>query len=172
MSEFERLPGLRQAFTARSRLMEQISERLLRMARQFAPNFHIKESITVKSVEDTSGKRIIITLRATAPDARAYEYGSGIHSRRSIQSPKQSGPKGPINIQAKNAPFLVFPWQGHLIHTVSVQHPGVEPANNGEGYLRKAVKETKKQNKKDLASGLAFAVRSDIVGRFRFRSNK
>lgn len=170
--DFGRIPALARTFSPHSQLLESIAQRILDAARKFAPNAHVRESISADQVEDQGKNRIIITLKATAPDARAYEYGSGIHSRRSNQSPRQLGPKGKIEITPRNAPYLVFPWDGKIIKTLRVEHPGVNPANQGEGYLRKAVKETKKENKAELAQGISRAVKSDIIGRFKFRLTK
>jgi hypothetical protein len=64
-----------------------------------------------------------------APEARAFEFGSGIHSTHETMSPQQIEPGGKILIMGN--PFLVFPgtheFEGKTIVTSVVRHPGVAP---------------------------------------------
>jgi len=123
-----------------------------RLAKGFAPNNHLKDSIA-STVEIGEGK-FIIRIRARGPDARAREYGSGVWARR--------GPKGKILIKPRSARALVFPWEvatspisGQISPNVprledgrvilkQVEHPGVDAANEGKGYLHPAINETNK----------------------------
>lgn len=178
--DFGAIPNLQRALSARSQFLEGIAQRLLQLAKSLAPNNHVRSAISVEEIGDSSGGKVSITLKADrniAPDARAYEYGSGVHSRRSETSPRQLGPKGKILITPRpGTKALVFPWDvatvgiprtkdGKVI-LQSVEHPGVEPANNGEGYLRKAVKDSNKQNRSDVRSGVAIAVKLDLKEQF------
>lgn len=183
MADFSDIPNLRRAFSAHSRTMEIVAGKVRAAAKQFAPNMHIRNAIRVDSIESSAGGKITIVLRASTPDARAYEYGSGIHSRLSKVSPKQLGPKGKILIKPTGGKkVLAFPWdvQGPGIPRAkdgrvilpSVEHPGVAPANGGDGYLRKAVKVTKAQAKKDVAAGVAGALKLDIKAKLKFRGSR
>ena len=76
------------------------------------PAFHLG---TVTELSDG----MMVTIGNSAPEAHAFEHGSGIHG--------PGGSKYPI--VAKNAPMLAFmgtnKLAGHLITVPSVQHPGV-----------------------------------------------
>lgn len=183
MADFSDIPNLKRAFSAHSQYIEGVSDKLKATAQRYAPNSHVRNSISVNSVESQAGGKITIELKAVARDARAYEYGSGIHSRRSEVSPHQLGPKGKILIKPTGGKkVLAFPWdvQGPgiprskdgRVNLPSVEHPGVEAANNGQGYLRKSVKDNKAQAKKDVAAGVAGALKLDIKARFKFRNSR
>jgi hypothetical protein len=125
-------------------------------------------------VEETSGGKIVINSSAVSEkgDARAYEYGSGIHSTSKKKSKWQQGVNGKILITPKKAPVLAFNWQvlnkyavgtrfpdsPKLIQIVGkgrgifryVEHPGVKPAGEGKGYLRPAITEVRKQIRKEV----------------------
>lgn len=75
------------------------------------------------------GKLFVRLDEGHAPEARAYEYGSGIHSTK--------GPKMKYSIDAINAPNLVFWWKNGNKWFVGphVDHPGVAASP----YLRPAV---------------------------------
>lgn len=143
--------------------------------------------ITVQStVEEKEGKFSILTI-ARGAAARAYEYGSGIHSRLSKKSPKQISPKGKILIKPKNKKVLAFYWDvatefemergrpGRFIIgrdgkvlLPSVKHPGVKAANQGKGYLAPAATEVRKQIRKELSK----ETRDAIIGTLRKSFNK
>lgn len=122
-----------------------------------------RKLITVQSrVEEGKG---LIGIRSIAMGitARAYEYGSGIHSRLMKKSPKQVAPKGKILIKPKNKKVLAFFWEvananpdqfvfaedGRVL-LPHVMHPGVKAANNGKGYLSPAINEVRKQVRKEI----------------------
>ncbi len=137
--------------------------------------------IAVQSrVEEKEGKlEIISTAKGAA--SRAYEYGSGVHSRLSKKSPKQISPKGKILIKPKTGKFLAFNWEvanasperftflddGRVL-LPSVKHPGVKAANEGRGYLSPAVNDVRKQIRKELPK----ETRDAIIGTLRKSFNK
>lgn len=117
------------------------------------------------------------------PVARAYEYGSGTHSRLSKKSPKQLGARGKILIKPRPPKkMLAFYWDvaetfemerggpgrflfakdGRVLLS-SVKHPGVKAVNNGKGYLGPAVTEVRKNIRKELSKD----TRDAILGTFR-----
>lgn len=64
------------------------------------------------------GFRVFVKL-SDAPDARAWEYGSGLHATK--------GSQDYIPILAKNVPNLVFFWEreGRMFVGPFVSHPGI-----------------------------------------------
>lgn len=95
------------------------AEKIANDARASAPTQRIKANINVSAIENTSQSkqiRVYVPLK-DAPEARAYELGSGIHG--------EFGRKYPID--AKNVPNLVFFWQKEDRWFVGphVNHPGV-----------------------------------------------
>lgn len=105
-------------------------------ARRNAPRSRIGEAIEILPVEEQDG-RVVGTIRVDlniAPEARAYEFGSGIHSTQGDAStypiPKDPLPY-PLVFLWENEPLEVkerFPHdeQGRIIIR-KVMHPGVEP---------------------------------------------
>lgn len=92
-------------------------------ARAAAPTKRIAANVRVTPVTDTpEGKQITVYVSAkpdAAPEAPAYEFGSGLHD-----------PEGPhtIDIDARNVPNLHFYWQKQKRWFLGphVNHPGVE----------------------------------------------
>lgn len=141
---------------------------LTSLARSFAPN-HVKSAISSHVEEKGEGAYIIrITAdRRKAPDARAQEYGSGIHARRGV--------KAKYPIRPKNRKVLAFHWEvananperfnflpdGRVMLS-SVQHPGIEAANEGQGYIAPAVKELKKRGREQLDKDIRDAILGDL----------
>ena len=173
MDDFGSVPGLARTFSAHSQLLNDIAQRVLQRSQSLAPSAHVRSAISVEQVGDSSSGAVSVVLKADrriAPDARAYEYGSGEKARRSEVSPHQLGSKQKILIEAKNGLFLSFKVKTEKgmewIHPTSALHPGVDAANNGEGYLRKAVKDTNAANRKEASSGAANAVRLELRARF------
>lgn len=121
-------------------------------ARRTAPTNRIKTNINVTPVEDTpEGKKITVYVPlAEAPEARAYELGSGIHG--------EFGTTYPIN--AKNVPNLVFFWQKKDKWFVGphVDHPGVA----AKPYLAPAVAKNRASIRGTLTRGLISLVRAAI----------
>ena len=147
------------------------------LARSLAPS-HVRPAISSKVETKGEGEFIIRTIadRRIAPDARAWEYGSGIHSRR--------GAKKKYTIAPRNKSVLAFNWEvanaspekfsfapdGRvLLH--SVQHPGIQAANGGQGYIGPALKEVRRRGKAELSKDIRDAILGDLRQSFG-RKNK
>jgi len=120
-----------------NRLLEKIAAE----ARKNAPTKRIKQNIKInKAGVSQVGNNLVLTgsvkvdLKA-APEARAYEYGSGIHATHGVV--------GTYPIRAKNVSNLHFWWErkDKWFFGPVVDHPGVE----AQPYLRPALKEHKKE---------------------------
>lgn len=145
---------------------------LTRAAKGYAPNTHIRNSISTKSI--VSEGQLEFAVSAKTPDARAYELGSGIHAKRKTRSGNQL-PNGKILIRPREKKLLAFEWDiassnpenfstlpdGRVV-LPQVEHPGVEAANNGRGYLAPAVNDVRKQMRKDIPAAVRTALRLDI----------
>jgi hypothetical protein len=142
---------------------------LTSLARSFAPA-HVEPAISSHVEAKGAGEYIIrITAdRKIAPDARAQEFGSGLHARRGVKK------KYPI--LPKNRRVLAFHWEvananpenfnflpDGRVTLGSVQHPGIEAANGGKGYIAPAMKELRKKARQELSED----IRSAIVGDLR-----
>ena len=140
---------------------------ITKLAKSYAPN-HLKEYIQSHVEDKDDGTFIIRTSinRFANPqpnygtlDARAQEYGSGLRARR--------GTKQKYLIRQKTAPFLEFQgtneFDGWLIRTMEVKHPGIQAANEGQGYIGPAQKEVRQKLKAQLGK----EVRDAIVGDLR-----
>lgn len=105
------------------------AEAIANDARKNAPTHRISANVNISPITSgPQGKEITVYIPLDkAPEARAYELGSGIHSTGNTLSPNQQGPGGKINIDAKNVPNLVFFWQRENRWFVGphVNHPGV-----------------------------------------------
>lgn len=141
---------------------------LTSLAKSYAPR-HVQPAISSHVEEKDDGQFIIrITVdRAEAPDARAWEFGSGIHARR--------GTKGKYPIVPKTAPFLEFlgtnEFDGWLIRTKKVMHPGIEAANGGKGYIAPAMIELRKRAKAELSKEIKDAIVGDLRESFGRKSS-
>lgn len=147
------------------------AKKITRLANQYLGDK--QKIISVKSVREEQGGLIGTKTTATGAAARAYEYGSGIHSRRSRKSPHQISPKGKILIKPKGHKALAFSWEvasreperfiflddGRVL-LPSVKHPGVKAVNNNKGYIAPAINEVNKQIRKELSAD----TRKAIVG--------
>lgn len=153
-------------------MADELSPRLRARVRVWAGNItklahknlgKFKSIISVQSKTEEKAGKIGIISTAKGAASRAYEYGSGIHSRLSKKSPKQISPKGKILIKPVAKKVLAFHWEvasanpeqfvfgeGGKVLLPSVQHPGVRAANAGRGYLSPAVNEVRKQIRKEL----------------------
>lgn len=144
-----------------------------------------KSLIQVKSqVEERGGKiSILSTATGSKPVARAYEFGSGIHSRSKKRSKWQQADKT-ILITPKKKKVLAFYWDKlagdepgtwyggrKLIRKTEedkalfryVNHPGVQAANAGRGYMQPAITEVRKQIRKEVPKEM----RDAAIGVFR-----
>jgi len=149
---------------------------ITRLAKGLAPA-HVRPAISssVESKEDGTYIIRITANRNVAPDARAQEFGSGIHSRR--------GAKQKYPIVPKNTKVLAFNWEiananperfvfapdGRVL-LPSVQHPGIEAANNGKGYIAPAMRELRKKAKAELQKELKDAIVGDLRESFGRKS--
>ena len=155
-----------------------------RLARGFSESSRIRKTIKSKVEPKGKGKWII---RVTAgdglprdssetPDVRAREYGSGIWARR--------GPKGKILIKpsanpkdGKKKKYLAFSWElanpnlprlsDDRVLLRSVEHPGIDADNDGQGYIGPAIRETNKFIRKKFATDGVKAIKLDIRSSFK-----
>ncbi len=148
------------------------------LAKSLAPN-HIKPVIHSKVEERGEGTFIIRTTadRRLAPDARAWEYGSGLKSRR--------GAKKKYIIKPKTKKLLAFYWDVATISEMefgrpgkftfapdgrvtfhSVMHPGIQAANQGKGYIAPAAVEIRKRMKAKLRKDVGDAIRFELRSAF------
>jgi len=148
-----------------------------RLAKQYAPNTHLRASIR-STVEQRGRGKFIVRIRGSGPDARAREYGSGIWARR--------GPAGKILIKPRRAKALVFPWEvatspvswGYISPDIprtpdgkvilkKVEHPGVQAANDGRGYIGPALVDTRKALREKMKKDGATAIKLDMRAAFK-----
>lgn len=141
---------------------------LTKLAKSLAPS-HVRPAISSKTEQKGDGTFIIrITAdRKIAPDARAWEFGSGLHARR--------GKKAKYPILPKTKKLLAFHWDvadanperfsflpdGRVL-LASVQHPGIQAANDGIGYILPAVHELKRRARAELSDDIRKAILGDI----------
>lgn len=146
---------------------------LTRAARGYAPA-HIAPYIHTTVQEEDTGFVLRLGVQNKNPtgpghpnfgtsDARAQEYGSGQRAqRRGI---------GFISIDARYKPQLIFPgtheFEGMTIFTQHVDHPGIKAANDGEGYLRPAVKNLRARMRAELTEDLRDAIRTTMRMTFK-----
>lgn len=138
---------------------------------------HIKVS---SKVFDKGNIEIISTGLSKNGDARAYEFGSGIHSRISKKSRHQISPKGKILIRPRNKKLLAFYWDvananpeeftfsedGRVLFR-SVKHPGVKAAGGGKGYLAPAINKVRKQIRREVPKDVREAYLGGIRRAFK-----
>lgn len=153
---------------------------LTKLARSFAPN-HLRRAIS-SHVEDKGDGTFIIRITAdrraypTSParpnygssDARAQEYGSGLHARRGTKKKYTIRPKPGHRMLAfhwevadANPDKFSFLPDGRVVFG-SVQHPGIEAANQGRGYIAPAVNELRKRGRDQLSLEVRQAILDDI----------
>lgn len=141
---------------------------LTSLAKSFAPA-HVRKAIS-SHVEEKNGGTYLIRItadRRIAPDARAWEYGSGLHARRGLKK------KYPILPKTKKV--LAFHWEvadanpqnfsflpDGRVMLPAVQHPGIQAANAGKGYIGPALKELRKRAKEQLSQDVRDAIMSDL----------
>lgn len=129
--------------TALRRRLEALAGSLKQEIQDRAPS-HLKDAVSTEvhqSGEDIFIKVVVDADRSIQKyghgDARAREFGSGLHA--------QIGETGFIVIKPKQAKYLVFEgtneFEGQTIVIRRVNSPGVEAANEGEGYIRPAIQE-------------------------------
>ena len=136
---------------------------LLSLIQSLAPA-HIRPYVFVYE-EEADGKYIIHATvnRYSNPrpnygsmDAKAQEYGSGIRARTATQHMIDIVPK-------QETGWLVFTAKdGKFVRTKHVSHPGINAANDGEGYVAPAIKELRTVGKAELSAAVRKSILSDI----------
>ena len=145
---------------------------ITRKAKEFSESSRVKA--TIRSTVERKGSKFIVRTRAggaNARDARAREFGSGLHARR--------GKKAKYPIRPRKAGgVLVFPWDkadasiprtpdGRVI-LKEVMHPGIQADNGGIGYIapaqKLAAKLLREKLKKEGAAGIKVDMRSAFKG--------
>lgn len=146
---------------------------LTQAAKAYAPA-HLQPAIHTKVETTDTGFTLRLGVSNNKPtgvghynygtsDARAQEYGSGIRAQR-----RQAGM---ISIDAVNKPLLIFPgtndFAGQIIMVKHVNHPGINAANSGKGYMRPAVEDLRKRMRADLENDVRDAIRTTMRLAFR-----
>lgn len=160
-------------------MANQVASALLRSARAYAGQLtslvkslapkHLQSGIKTTVTEPQEG-RVVISVTAKGEDARAQEYGSGLHT----DGRKGAKAKYPIRPKPGNK-FLAFHWEvatanpekfqflpdGRVI-LPSVMHPGIKKYK-GRGYINPAIKELRKRIRQK-GSGLRMEIKRAILG--------
>lgn len=164
--------------------LQKIGETILRKAKSLAPH-HISSGITAELVPFRNGYSVLFKVDPKLKDARAWEYGSGLHAQRGRQakyviSPKNkkvlaffwevnktngetvnvgalessiyknTGPGIPFGLARTMGKFYGIGSDGRLLFNW-VEHPGIEAANSGRGYLRAAFDDSKASTRNSIA---------------------
>lgn len=123
-----------------------------------APYQHIKNAVYLSRVQGSKNSRFItvsIDLKS-APDARAFDLGSGMRGKFNETYP----------IKPVSKPLLIFQgtngFAGKLIFTKLVNHPGVA----GTGYTKKAMDEVKKPARAIIAAGAKDKIKAYLRSSF------
>lgn len=151
--------------------LREAAEEIAAEARANAPTARIADNIHVSDISGAEGRReiaIYVNIRESgAPEGRAYEYGSGIHSTREEMSDFQQGPGELYDIYAKNVPNLKFWWEnGGKIYfgpKLTYGHPGVAP----RPYLRPALEAYTPSTLNRLKADILGVVRDNIFLEFK-----
>ena len=156
---------------------------ITKMAKSLAPN-HLKPHITSRTEFIRGGEfRIVTTVDNSNPtgpghpnygtsDAHAQEFGSGLRAKR--------GTKSKYLIIPRHKSYLVFPYPAEKVFpnvkyvdgniwTSKVEHPGIQAANSGKGYIAPAHKEIRKQIKEELLEFGPDAIRAELRKAFAGR---
>lgn len=166
----DRLPN------ALRRLTASWAGQITKLAKSYAPA-HLRPYIHSKVEEKDDGTFTVRTTvdRLAEPlpkygsaDARAQEYGSGLQARR--------GTRKKYPIDPKNTPVLVFKWDKAnpnipknkygevLLH--HVEHPGIQAANDGKGYIGPAQAEVRATVKAQLGKEIRDVILGDLKESF------
>jgi hypothetical protein len=84
-----------------------------------APTQRIKRNVVVERVQGRGNSRFI-NIRISAPEVRAFEYGSGLHATK--------GPRMKYIIRPRRKKALYFYWEkaGQTFVGKKVMHPGIQ----------------------------------------------
>lgn len=142
------------------------SGQITQLAKSFAPA-HLRDAISSR-VEPHSENSPTYTITVTVNrnlhklpregtlDARAQEFGSKMFA--------------PISIEPKYAQHLVFmgtnDFVGKKILSNHVNHPGINAANGGMGYIHPAITVIRERGLEELSVDVRQAVLSDIRAAF------
>lgn len=149
---------------------------ITKRAKSYAPA-HIRDAIS-SHVEDVSEGRIIIRTVADGrkhKDVRAWEYGSGIHAKKGAKKRYPIRPK-------PGKKFLAFNWEvananpesftfvkdvggspsDNRVLLPQVMHPGIQAANNGQGYIGPVQREIRPKLKEAIKEATGDAIRTSL----------
>jgi hypothetical protein len=120
-------------------------------AKKYAKTGRIKSSFSIGQVQNDGLGTFHIDITNDAPEAGAYEFGSGIH--RTHGSPA----KYPIVGKNRADKNLVFFWakMGRMFVGHSVQHPGVAPVP----FMKPALQE----EKANMAKAIGQAFKTEVI---------
>lgn len=154
---------------------------LTRLAKSFAPNHlqpyiqsHVEQKDSEFIIRTTVSRNANPAEKYGSADARAQEYGSGLKARRGAKR------KYPIN--PKNKKVLAFYWEKATASKMAgddksgkftflpdgrvafgmVNHPGIQAANNGQGYIAPAIKVLRLRAKQELSSDVRQVIMGDL----------
>lgn len=149
---------------------------LTRLAKAYAPT-HVRPAISSK-VEEKEGDEYrirIIADRKIVPDARAQEYGSGIHARRGKKEKYPIRPKvmgdtlafyenanGTWDYDMYDPPMPSMHLEDGRGLFYGVMHPGIMAANDGKGYIHPAMNEIRRKARKELDKDIREAILGDL----------
>lgn len=152
---------------------------ITKLSKSFAPN-HLKTKISTHVTETNDGTFVLTTV-ARGKDARAQEHGSGTRKR----DKRRRMEKYPIRPKTKRALAFYENAQGTWDYDMvdppmpiiyapdgrgvffQVMHPGIQAYNNGEGYIRPAVKQLRRRARKDLDKAVYNAIFGDLNQAFK-----
>ena len=147
--------------------LSRAAEVLARAIRARGPTRRIRENVTVGPVQSPSAGSMRIDVSVKAPEAFAYEFGSGIH--------RPENP-GTYVISPKEKSMLAFFWDkvdknspvGNKFRGISketgkalftfVDHPGVA----AKPYDRPAIEETKDEIREIIGQGFTIALQAEL----------
>lgn len=131
-----------------------LSQKIVNSARGFARMKGIAKVAKVKQGVARVTKNTITLDLTTTKAGMAFEKGSGLHD-----------PKNPhyIEIVPKNKPHLIFEgtneWDGQIVVTDHVNHPGVKARPFIEPARRKHREEMKKVIREEVGQNMRLAIR-------------
>ena len=146
-------------------VLNRIAGRIVRAARDFARGKgrggRVERAIKIgipKVTQNQSQINIILDT-GIAPEAPAFEWGSGIHATKRV--------RGYVVISPNDYPTLQFEgtnkFAGQIIRTKVVLHPGIKP----QPFLEPAKKLTREQNLADIRNDVSKNMRLIIKGMAR-----
>lgn len=157
---------------------------ITKLSKAFAPN-HLKNHISTYTTETGNGIFSLTTI-ARGKDAAAQEHGSGLKKR----DRRRRMEKYPIRPKTKKALAFYENAQGTWDYGMvdppmpriyapdgrgvffQVMHPGIKAYNNGEGYIRPAIKQIRKRARKDLDKAVYNAIFGDLNQAFKRGKSK